>query len=246
MCTFRWSEVRHKTAGFCGSLPQNHLACVSWPDPRSIPKYRRHNQSGQAIVTLSDSTEGRRDVLLGAYGSKESRVEYASAIAEWKAAGRSLPPKETAGRITINELTLALLRHAQQHYRRLDGTLTSEVAEYKRTARPLVHLYGPMHAAEFGPLALKAVRKLMVDGYNHPKHGTQTALARSVVNQRSERIRRMFKWGVENELVLPTVIQGLQAVRGLQRGRTEARETEPVRSTRRGPRLVAGPASRIH
>jgi hypothetical protein len=33
-----------------------------------VPSYRRHKQSGQAIVTLS-----KRDILLGEYGSRESR-----------------------------------------------------------------------------------------------------------------------------------------------------------------------------
>src|SRR5262245_18809066 len=55
---------------------------------RSVPSYRRHKQSGQAIVTLTDGLGGRRDVLLGKHGSKESRVEYARIIAEWEANGR--------------------------------------------------------------------------------------------------------------------------------------------------------------
>jgi hypothetical protein len=43
----------------------------------SVPSYRRHKQSGQAVVTLPDGLGGRRDILLGQYGSKESRLEYA-------------------------------------------------------------------------------------------------------------------------------------------------------------------------
>ena len=39
----------------------------------------------------------------------------------------------------------------------------------------------------------------------------------------------MFKWGVAEELVNPSVYQALNAVSGLRRGRTEARESEPVR-----------------
>jgi integrase len=38
----------------------------------------------------------------------------------------------------------------------------------------------------------------------------------------------MFRWSVENELVPANVHHGLQAVQGLQRGRTTARETKPV------------------
>jgi integrase len=39
----------------------------------------------------------------------------------------------------------------------------------------------------------------------------------------------VFKWAVENELVPASVFQALAAVRGLQKGRTAARETGPVK-----------------
>lgn len=40
----------------------------------------------------------------------------------------------------------------------------------------------------------------------------------------------MFRWGVEEELVSPAVMHGLQAVEGLRVGRTDAPETDPVRA----------------
>jgi len=39
----------------------------------------------------------------------------------------------------------------------------------------------------------------------------------------------MFAWGVENELVPSSIFHGLQAVKGLRRGRSEARESKPVK-----------------
>ena len=60
--------------------------------PQNVPAYRRHKQSGQAVVTLTDLTGRRRDVLLGKHGSAASRSEYARVIAEWEASGRRLPP----------------------------------------------------------------------------------------------------------------------------------------------------------
>ena len=39
----------------------------------------------------------------------------------------------------------------------------------------------------------------------------------------------MFRWAVENELVPPSTHHGLQSVRGLQRGRSEAKDYAPVR-----------------
>jgi len=201
------------------------------PYVNHIPRLRRHKPSEQAIVTLNG-----RDCYLGAWpaGKRKPpdgvRATYDRTIAEWLAGGRQLPASSAAQAPSmVATLAVAFVKHAEQHYRRPDGTQTSELREYKMALRPAIHLYGNVAAADFGPLAFKAVRQLMVDGYMHSKYGLEAAVSRGVVNQRSERLRRVFKWGVENELVPPAVLQGLQAVRGLQRGRTTARETEPVR-----------------
>src|SRR5262245_55251992 len=53
-----------------------------------VPAYRKHKQSGQGIVTLRDALGGRRDVLLGAFGTTASKKEYARIITEWEARGR--------------------------------------------------------------------------------------------------------------------------------------------------------------
>jgi hypothetical protein len=192
--------------------------------PRPVASYRCHRKSGQAVTTLTDGLGCRRDVLLGKYGCAASRQQYARVIAEWEAAGRRLPAENSSTSLTINELALAFLRHGEEYYRRPDGTPTSEVIKLKMSPRPLVHLYGHTPVAEFGPLALKAIRKLRVEGYDHPKYGPQVALSRGVVNHRTNRIRRAFKWGVANELVPPAVQHSPQAVTGLKRGRTEARD----------------------
>src|SRR5262249_5964115 len=154
--------------------------------------------------------------------------EYDRVIAEWVAYGRLSPggSASPAG-ISVAELVLAYWPHAEKHYRHPDGTPTNEVNEMKYSLRPLVFLCGDTPVRDFGPLKLKAVRELMVTGYTHPKYGPQEALARKTANQRVGRVRRVFRWGVENELVPPSVYHGLQAVKGLQKGRTDARETEP-------------------
>jgi integrase len=85
--------------------------------------------------------------------------------------------------------------------------------------RPLRELYGLTDASKFGPKALKKVRQFMVG----------RGLARGVINNRVNRIKRTFKWAVAEELIPPFVFHGLQAVGGLRFGRTEARETEPVK-----------------
>jgi integrase len=210
------------------------------------PQYRRHKQSGQAIVTLPDGQGGRKDVLLGKWRSKESRQEYHRVVAEWEAAGRHLPCSlaDAENDLTINELILRFWPHAEQHYRHADGTPTNELNDFRLSLKPLRETYGRTSAKDFGPLALKALRQKMIaqpitTTIKEVDHVTGKAklvekvlrvgLARGVINQRISRIRRMFRWAVENELAPPSVLHALQAVRGLQAGRSAARETAPVR-----------------
>jgi integrase len=53
-------------------------------------------------------------------------------------------------------------------------------------------------------------------------------LSRNTINEIIACIRRAFRWGVAKELVPPAVLQALQAVPGLRKGRTAAREPAPV------------------
>jgi integrase len=52
---------------------------------------------------------------------------------------------------------------------------------------------------------------------------------RNVVNKRTSRIVRIFKWAVSELMVPPSVHYGLQAVSGLRRGRADVRESEPIK-----------------
>src|SRR5947209_7399301 len=102
-----------------------------------VPSYRLINVQGRkyACVSLPNGFGGRRDVLLGKYGSKESKVEYARVLGEWQAADRRLA--EAGKDISINELLVAYLPHAERHYRHPDGTETHELYDMKLALRPL-------------------------------------------------------------------------------------------------------------
>jgi integrase len=157
--------------------------------PINVPSYRLHKQSGQAVVTLTDGIGGRRDVLLGKYGTAESRAEYARVIGEWEANGRRVQVADSEARfrsLSINELLLAFIRHAEQHYRREDGTTTNELNECKAAFKPLKALYGALACADFSPLKLKAVRQKMTEARRYlvrftiTKDGKEKTLARHV------------------------------------------------------------------
>src|SRR6516165_6887562 len=85
----------------------------------TIPSYRLHKQSGQAVVTLPDGLGARRDVLLGKYDTPESRAEYLRVLAEWEANGRRLLPRSAEGSapdLSVNELALAYWTFAEAYY----------------------------------------------------------------------------------------------------------------------------------
>lgn len=188
---------------------------------RKLPSYRLHRASGQAIVTIAG-----RDLYLGRYNSPESRDAYDRAIAEWVGGGRAAVPSvarpgggaPTQAGLTINELLVSYWAFAQTYYVK-NGVPTGEQEPIRQSMKPLAKLYGRSPTAEFGPSALKAVRQAMVE----------KDLCRNVINARVNRIRRIFKWGVENEMVNPTVLHALQAVAPLKQGRCEVRESKAVK-----------------
>lgn len=188
--------------------------------PRGIPTYRKHKASGQAIVTLTDPSGQRHDVLLGQYGSADSRREYARVLGEWEANGRRLPAKNDAlDGLSINELIVAYWAHVETYYRHADGTPTSEVDAIRLALRRLKNLYGHTLAASFDTLALEALRRRMIDD----------GLCRNRINKDIARVKRLFKWAGARQLIAPEVFLRLQTVEGLRAGRTNARETEPVK-----------------
>jgi len=164
-----------------------------------------------------------RDHYLGEYGSPASHEEYERCIAEWRAGQPAAKVDSgTAGNgtptdLSVNELILAFWKHAQSYYVK-NARPTDEQAGIRSALRFLRRLYGRTPARQFSPLGLKAVRKTMVEA----------DISRGMVNKYVQRIRRMFRWGVENELVPVEVYQALMTVAGLRKGRSEARETEPV------------------
>ena len=178
------------------------------------PSYRLHKPTGQAVVRLNG-----RDLYLGRHNTQASKAEYDHLIAEWLANGRRLPRADGQECLTITELIARFWKqYVQPHYRKPDGTPTSEPDNFRLALRPLKATCGTLSARDFGPLALQTVRQAMIDAGG----------SRGYINKHVRRIKLMFRWAVENKIVPPSVYHGLQAVSGLRLGRSDARETEPV------------------
>lgn len=177
-----------------------------------IPKYRKHRASGQGVVTLAG-----KDHYLGPHGSAIGRAEYDRITSEWLAGGRRTPTDPNA--ITVVEVAAAFRRHAQSYYCGADGVQSKAVVNFDEALKPVLKLYSRLPAVEFGPLRLKTVRESMI----------ASGRVRKNVNRLIARIRGVFKWAAENELIPPSAYHGLMAVSGLRAGRCGAKESEAVK-----------------
>jgi integrase len=177
------------------------------------PSYRKHKASGQAVVTID-----RKDHYLGVHGTPESRLRYERLISAWMQ-GEPVPSRESesSNDITVAEVCVQYLRWAEGYYVK-DGQPTSEIHNVKHAIKALRESYASLPAREFSPLKLKAVRQRFIDG----------GLCRSGCNRFTGIIARVFRYAVENELIPPDVAHGLEAVKTLAKGRSDARETDPV------------------
>lgn len=176
---------------------------------KSIPSYRRHKASDQAVVTLSG-----KDVYLGPFGSRESRSRYDIEIAGWLARGRTLI---SAGGTKISELVTAYSCHAGDYYVK-HGKPTSQAELVRVVAEKVAEHHGGELAKDFTASKLVGIRHLWI----------ASGLARSTINSYVGIIKGVFRWGVTTDLVPSSVLAGLNAVVGLEAGRSKAREPEPV------------------
>ena len=106
------------------------------------------------------------------------------------------------------------------YYRKRDGTPSGWLSHIHLVLhKHLSALYGHTPAADFGPKAFKAIRQTLIEAGH----------SRQYINKLMPVITRAFKWAAAEELIPGSVYHALRTVEGLKRGRTTARETEPVK-----------------
>ena len=215
---------------------------------KRFPAYRLHKASGQAVVSLSGRTH-----YLGPWESPQSKTEYDRLIKRWLDNGRRLDPESEAEQapgkpdddgLSMVELMLAYLRHVDGYYVK-NGKPTSEVGTIRHALRFVRRYYRSLPAARFSPKKLKRVRQGMIDHdivrtrkVKDPKTGEirqetrvlAHGLTRKLINKHVNRIRQMFAWAVEEELLPVAVHRALARVKALRKGKSDARETPRVRT----------------
>lgn len=184
------------------------------PKKLSEPTYQLHKGSGQARTIIDG-----KSIYLGRYNSAESQERFNDLKSEWR-----LKHSVDQYTLTIDDLALRYLAHAEVYYRAKDGTPTRTADNIRYALRPLVAIHGQTRIRDFGPKKLKGVRDTMI----------QAGHSRTYINSMIGKIKQAFRWGVEEELVPPQVYDALKSLAWLHAGRSKARETEPVKPVDEG------------
>jgi len=119
--------------------------------------------------------------------------------------------------ITMRELVARFMEHARSYYQQ-DGKPTGHHKSMACMLEHVLAVHADLPVDRFTPLRAKEVRQRMMDG-DH---------TRTYINRVIKCIRQVCKWGIENEIVPPNILYGLQAISPLKYGRYGLRETTPV------------------
>lgn len=176
-----------------------------------VPKYRKHSSRD---IGFSE-WQHRRIYFPGRYNSAESKAAYRAFIRDHGLAEPVQRPGNTTT-ITIATLGALYLDHAERHY---PAGTHSEYAAVRIAVGRLLQAHASLPAKEFGPLKLKAFRDSLIS----------PTVARSYVNRQLAKVRRMFAWGVSEELIPAEVYHALMTVPGIEAHRTKAREPEKIK-----------------
>ena len=187
-------------------LPRHPLPDAAQFPAESMPGYSE--QAGRAVVTINGVLHD-----LGEAGTDESKIAHQRLLLEFEASGRATHFGTPTDGLTVGNLIRHFRHYAKSYY----GVRKGRQSEYTPLLAAVKYLgvYLDLPACDFGPKQLQAVRMRMVTA----------GCCRKVCNSNKGRIVRMFRWAVSQELILPHVVQGLEAVSGWQKNRCPARET---------------------
>ena len=193
-----------------------------------VPKYRRRRDRDSAYVEM----DGRRITLPGRHGSPESKDAYRRLLNQYlQAHATAAKPRRIrpAWEVTVADVAADWLDHCKGYYTG-SATRSNEYDNCRYAVRPLVAVCGDWAVVDFDPQALKTVREAMITGAWKCENAKKPIVAwpRAHANAQVNRIKRMFRWGVEAGLVPPEVAAVVAAVAPLPKGRSTATETDPV------------------
>jgi integrase len=180
-----------------------------------LPKLCR-NGDGRAFAIYPNS--GGKRAYFGWHGTPTADAAYREWIADLaKDANEPLPQPRRS--VTISQLVERYLAWSEANH---------SAGEHRNQVETLFRLLAPscgeMVAAKFGPNQLRRFQDHLA---------ASGRFSRTTVNSHAKRVRRFLRWCQSREMIPPGTVQELETVEPLRRGRTAARETEPVRPVAR-------------
>lgn len=189
-----------------------------------MPKYRLHRASGRGIVQCKPLFGMKIHYLPGKFNSEESLAAYEHVRQRVLAlhSSKAPPPKPIHRQnVTVAILVAKFIGWALERW----GEKSTAYRHFKVVAKHMVKRHGSLPAQEFGPLALKDVRTSFLKA---KKRVDKTkGWSRTHINIQVQRVRRIFRWGVANELVDETIYNALKCVEPIREGETSAPESIP-------------------
>lgn len=201
--------------------PNTRNPAFAYPNNIRLPKYRLHKRSGRGVIQFGPLWGKNPKYLAGLYNSPESLADYechCRMVIDYKLkqmTARTEPPKKTKAEIRVAEFLERFRSWLTDHYYESDRR---EYNHYRRVMKMFRLRYGGRTVRSIGPLKLKRIRRGMI----------QSGWSRGHVNAQFNRLRSIFRWGVENELVKVKQLRALKAIRGLREGHTTAPERPEI------------------
>lgn len=193
---------------------------------RAVPSLTLHKPTGQGRVRIDG-----RDFYCGPFGSQECQQRYAELIREHarEATAQELPKRREAVKQGKGLLVAELVadyasRRILARYIDSDGSPTPEGKNQLDILREFRLAVGTMAVQDVSGVTMMDVRRIMI----------RRGLRRGTVNKRIAALKRLFKWGLANDLVSPEVNAKVQAVDSLARGDEGVAENGTVRPVEKG------------
>lgn len=176
------------------------------------PKLRK-NGDGRAFAVYPNSN-GRR-AYFGEFGSPEADQKYQAWLSEVMASlAAGEPTVSHKSSVTLAKLIVLYLEWSDKNHSE------GEARNNRETLYKLLDPFcGEQIAAKFGPTKLRSFQTHLANSGR---------FRRTTVNNHVKRVRRFMRWCQSRELIPPGIVQELEQVEPVRKGRTKAKESEPV------------------
>ena len=177
-----------------------------------VPRLRRWRTRNVGFCDY----QGRR-IYFGKWNDPETREKYRAFVQRITAT--RFPSVEPSADPTLAEIVLAFFDARRDYYQK-NGVSTRQIERIRVACEFPLRFFSNLPVRLFGPRRLLECRDAME---------SSGRFSRTYINTLISCFRTVIKYGVSVELIAPEILVALQSVEPLKRGRSTAKENEPIR-----------------